>query len=135
MSDQANVEAIKAHIAAFTKQDIEAVRKQCTEDVVWTPPSSKGVLPSKTFRGRDGVAEYCKLLIDALDWEAFEVPLILAADDDHVVVKGREIFTVRATSTRLDNTIIMLFKMRDGLIAEVVMCDRTDHEAQAAAVA
>lgn len=127
MSEQDILEIIKTHIASFAAGDIEAVRRQCTEDVVWTPPRSAGIIPyNKPWRGRDGVAEYCRLLREALEWESFEIPVLLAAQDDHVVIVGREVITVRATGKRVDNTFLALFKVRDGLIAEFTFSENTE---------
>lgn len=127
MNDQENIKAIQDHIAAFGRGDIETITRQCTEDVVWNPPLSEGIIPyNRPWQGRDGVRQYCSLLMGALEWESFEIPLLLAAQDDHVLIMGKERFKVRATGKTVNNTFITVFKMRDGLIAEFTLCENTE---------
>lgn len=133
MSEQANIDAIRVHIATFGRGDIAGIQQQCTEDVVWSPPMSNGrIVYNRPWQGRDGVGEYCRLLMGTFEWQAFDVPLILA-QGDHVVILGKETFTVRATGVKIDNTFLALFRMRDGLIAEFTLCENT--ELVAAAIA
>ncbi len=127
MTAQDNIKAIQTHIATFAKGDIEAICLQCTEDVVWTPPLSHGIIPyNQIWHGRAGVAEYCRRLMGALEWQSFEVPVLLPAGDDHVVILGKEVFTIRATGIQVDNLFLTLFKLRDGLIAEFTLCENTE---------
>ncbi|KAA5604089.1 hypothetical protein F1188_17515 [Roseospira marina] len=127
MTDQENIKAIQTHIASFGQGDIDAVCLQCTEDVVWTPPISDGRIPyNKPWSGRDGVREYCTLLMGNLEWQSFEVPVIVADQNDHVVILGREVFTIRKTGKTVDNTFLTLFTMRDGLIAGFTLCENTE---------
>jgi ketosteroid isomerase-like protein len=126
-TDSPNVRAIRAHIAAFSKGDIETLTLQCTEDVVWTPPLSRGIVPyNQPWTGRAGVREYCTRLIGALDWQSFEIPLVLDAPPDNVVILGKESFTVKATGRAVDNIFLANFRLRDGLIAEFLLCENTE---------
>jgi ketosteroid isomerase-like protein len=61
-----------------------------------------------------------------LEWQSFEVPVIVADQNDNVVILGREVFTIRKTGKQVDNTFLTLFKMRDGLIAEFTLCENTE---------
>lgn len=127
MTAHDNIEAIKVHVASFAKGDIDAVCLQCTEDVVWTPPLSNGIVPyNKLWKGRDGVRQYCTLLMGSLEWQSFEIPVMLPAGDEHVVILGKETFTVRTTGVRIDNLFLTLFRLRDGLISEFTLCENTE---------
>jgi ketosteroid isomerase-like protein len=127
LTESLNVQAIRAHIAAFSRGDIDAICLQCTEDVIWNPPATRGIIPYNTPRiGREGVRDYCTRLMGALEWQAFDIPMVLDAPPDHVVIKGVETITVRATGKRLDNIFLTAFRMRDGLIAEFTLCENTE---------
>jgi ketosteroid isomerase-like protein len=127
LRESANVQAIRTHIATFGRGDIDGVCAQCTEDVLWNPPATRGpVAYNRLWRGREGVRQYCTMLMNAFDWQSFEVPLVLDAPPEHVVIMGRETFTARATGKRIDNLFLTTFRMRDGMIAEFTICENTE---------
>jgi ketosteroid isomerase-like protein len=127
MSDSRNIQAIKAHIDAFTHGDIDAICLQCTEDVIWNPPVSRGLVPyNSTGTGRGKVRDYCTGLMGSLEWSAFDVPVLRDAPPEHVIMLATESFTVRATGKKVDNVLLTLFRMRDGLISEFHLCENTE---------
>jgi len=127
MTTQEHLTAIRTHVASFGKGDIEAIKLQCTEDVTWQPPLSRGIIPyNKKWQGREGVATYLGMLFKYLDWKSFQVLKLLGADDNHVILVGGETFVVRTTGKQIDNIFAGVFKLRDGLIEEFIFCENTE---------
>ena len=127
MSESRNIRAIRTHIESFTHGDIDAICLQCTEDVVWSPPVSRGVVPyNSTGTGRAQVRAYCEGLMGSLEWSAVAVPFLHEAGPEHVIMLATETFTVRATGRKVDNVLLTLFRMRDGLISEFTLAENTE---------
>jgi ketosteroid isomerase-like protein len=127
MADSANVAVIREHVDYFTSGNIDAICNQCTDDVLWAPPVSRGIVPyNRVSQGRESVREYCRGLIGALEWQSFEVPAMLDAPPEHVVMMARESFIVKATGRKVDNVLLTLFRLRGGRIAEFTLCENTE---------
>jgi ketosteroid isomerase-like protein len=127
LAESAHVAAIRAHVGFFTAGDIDAVCAQCTEDVRWVQPIAPWLDPDVgVAHGRAAVRAYCARLTGALRWQSFEVLSLLDAPPEHVVMLARETFTVKATGQRVDNRLLTLFRLRDGLIAEATICQNTE---------
>lgn len=117
MSEQENVRVIKDAYDAFRDGDIEGVLSQLTSDVVWETQGPRQIPYAGTFRGKDGVAQFFRLLAESEEPKVFE-PKRFFADGDMVVVLGHYEAKVKATEQTAATDWVQTFVFRDGKVAK-----------------
>jgi ketosteroid isomerase-like protein len=110
MSEQTNVETIKAAYAAFAAGDVEGVLSRLDGDVEWRVPA---VLPhGGEFRGREGAGAFFSGLVEK--WDGLEVELDdIVAERDRVVAMGRAHGRLRSAGDT-EYGFVHAWTLRDG---------------------
>ena len=118
MSD--NVALVHAFYATLGRGDLPGVVEFVAELVDWQSPVTRAhpsdISWSSIRHTRQEVAEFFKELGGKVKPEGFELSTI-SAQDDRVVVEGRNRGTVRATGLTYEHDWVMIFTIRDDRIA------------------
>lgn len=102
---------------AVAAKDADGVIAMLSEDVEWVSPDPTRRLPwGGTYRGRDDVARWIRLLVDALD-DFTLVPRQFIVEEDTVVVLGRERARISATGRAYETDFAHVIRVKDGRIA------------------
>ena len=121
MDPQENIEIVKQTFANFERGAITEILNMLTDDVKWQTPVTRTahqyISWSKERRGPDQVLECFKELGGKVKTEPFE-NLVFTAQDDRVVVEGRNRGTVIATNLSYEHDWLMIFYIRDGKISQ-----------------
>ena len=120
--EEENVKLIQQMFAAFDRGDIPAVLGMVAEDADWQSPVTRAVskeVPwAKPRHGRDELATFFQELREHMQPERLE-PLAYTAQGDRVVVEGKNRGTVRANGRPYEHDWVMIFTLRQGLIARM----------------
>lgn len=116
MTEQENTRRVQEAFAAFGRGDIPALLNALTDDVEWRVAGPREVPYAGLWRGRQQVEEFFKSL-GTVDIEQFE-PQEFITQEDTVVVLGRERFRVKATGKAVENPWALVFRLRQGKIAQ-----------------
>ncbi len=121
MGERENVEIVRRLFAAGGRGDTQAVRDALTDDVEWQSPVTRvkhrGITWSRARRGREEAMEFFRELSQKSRIEPFR-DLRFTAQDDRVVVEGRNRGTSLSTGRTYDHDWVMVFVLRDGKICE-----------------
>jgi ketosteroid isomerase-like protein len=102
----------------FAQGNIPALLNELTDDVKWTTPGPKNVLPWVGARkGKDQVAEFFKLVNENIEFLQFE-PREFVADGDKVLVLGYWEGRSRKTGRVVASEWVMAFTLRNGKVCE-----------------
>lgn len=123
MAEQENLRLIQDAYMAFGRGDVAALIDTMTDDVVWDTLGPQQIPYAGVFHGKDGVAEFFKILAESDDVQSFE-PLRFFAQGDMVVVLGHYSAIVKATGNLAETDWVQTFKFREGKVAEY--CDYFD---------
>lgn len=115
MSDQQNLQIIKDAYAAFRSGDIPALLSSLSDDVTWELPGPAEIPYAGMRHGRDGAAEFFRLLSESDEVQVFE-PRRFLADSDVVVVLGRYEARVKSTGKTAATDWVHVFELRDGKV-------------------
>ena len=129
MSEQTNVQAVRAAYAAFKRGDIGSILNGLTGNVEWIAPAIEPV--RGTYHGRDGVARFFQQVNEISEFSSFE-PHEYVAQGDRVIALGSYKATVRSTNRAYECEWAMSFTLRDGKISKFQ--EFTDTAAIAAAL-
>jgi uncharacterized protein len=113
VSTRSNVQIIQQAFTDFSKGNIPAIIKLCTEDVVWGSFKVPGVSFSGQFFGKEGAQEHFSELAENVDFSVFE-PREFIAQGDVVMVLGHQAGLVKTTGKRFDSDWCFYFKMNEG---------------------
>lgn len=116
MNERDNVQIVKESYAAFQRGDLDTLLSSLTEDVHWYVPGPPEVPYTGIRRGRSGVADFFRDLLQADEIRAFE-PEAYFAHGDLVVVLGHYVARVKATGQPAETDWVHVFELRDGQIA------------------
>jgi ketosteroid isomerase-like protein len=130
MSEQANLEVIKAAYAAFSRGDIDAVVNACADDVEWDAAGPAEVPQAGLFRGKSGVADFFRILADAEEPQFLETEAFVA-QGERVLVLGHYSARVRSTGHTAQADFVHSFVMRDGKVVKYRQYYDTARYAQA----
>ncbi len=112
----ANQSVVQRAYECFEKGDVDGVLDMLTDDVSWVVVGPTDVFPVfGVRRGRDGAAEYFRLLAENLDLRNF-APGRYVSEGDTVVVLGHSDGVVRHTGRPLATDWAHVFTLRDGKI-------------------
>ena len=118
MSEE-NVDVIKRMFKAFGQGDIPAVLDIFSEDIEFQSPVTRvehaEISWARPRRGREQVAQFFKELAEKVQPEPFEV-LEIIAQEDKVVVEGRNRGNVKSTGRTYEHDWVMIFTLRKGKI-------------------
>ncbi len=115
MSAEENKRTVQQIFAAFGRGDIPAVLEHVSEDVTWKAPGPPVVNYFGDRRGHAGATEFFVQLGTTVDFEHFE-PGAFIAEDDRVVVLGRERGRVKGTGKTFDNEWALVFTFGGGKV-------------------
>lgn len=116
MNEQTNTQLIRQAYEAFGRGDVQAVLGMLTDDVEWYTPGPAEIPYAGKRRGRDGAAEFFRLLGEADETLAFE-PREFFANGDKVVVLGSFQGRARSTGKMIEQDWVQVFTVRNGKIA------------------
>lgn len=117
MNEQQNIQTVRDAYSAFTRGDIQTVLDALTDDVDWELPGPSQIPYAGTFHGKNGAAEFFRILMESDEVEAFE-PQRFFADGDMVVALGRYSARVKATGKSATAEWAHAFTLRDGKVAK-----------------
>ncbi|MDD1767532.1 MAG: nuclear transport factor 2 family protein [Methanomassiliicoccales archaeon] len=121
MSERENVEIVQRLFAALGRRDIQAMRDALADDVKWQSPVTgtehRGITWSRARQGKDEVMAFFGELSQKSRIEPF-TDLIFTAQDNRVVVEGRNRGTALSTGRTYCHDWVMIFLLRDGKICE-----------------
>lgn len=115
MTPEQLIDFIKTFYHHFESGNGEAAAAMLAENIVWENPMPEEIPFGRRYEGREGVVRYWGELMETLDMGPMEVEQMIAQDDT-VVVTGREASTVKATGKNYDMQWVHLFKVADGKI-------------------
>ena len=117
MSEQDNLRIVQEGYADFARGDVQTLLGKFADDIEWVIPGSKNNPLAGTYKGRNRVAEFFKLLSDLTEISTFE-PREFVAQGDKVVVLGRETGRVKSTGRGFQSDWAMAFTLRNGKIVK-----------------
>ena len=116
--DDAAVAQVQAAYADFGRGDIPALLERLTDDVVWTTPGEGTAIPSAgRLQGKAQVGQFFQGVNSSLEFHEFN-PSEFISQGDVVVALGTWDATVRGTDVRIKDGFAMVFRLRDGKIAD-----------------
>jgi ketosteroid isomerase-like protein len=116
--DDVGVAQVQAAFADFGRGDIATLLTRLTDDIVWTSPGEGSAIPhAGRITGKARVAQFFEGVGGNLEFHEFN-PSELIVQGDVVVAIGTWDATVRGTGVRLKDGFAMVFRLRDGKIAE-----------------
>jgi hypothetical protein len=116
--DDEAVAQVQAAYGDFGRGDIASLLTRLTDDVVWTTPGEGTAIPNAgRLQGKAQVGQFFAGIGETLDFHEFN-PSEYIAQGDVVVALGNWDATVRGTNVRLIDVFAMVFRLRDGKIAE-----------------
>ena len=117
--EQENLKVVQAMFAAFDEGNIQAGLNIYSENVDFQSPVTRTNPPEITWakprHSRGEVAEYFKELFEKVQPERLET-IWFTAQDDRVVVEGKNRGTVKSTGRSYEHDWVMVFNVRDGEI-------------------
>ncbi len=116
MSEADNLQVVKNAYDAFGRGDIAAILSSLTDDVTWHLVGPSEIPYAGLRQGRDGAAEFFRLLGESDDVALFE-PRRFLADGNLVVVLGRYEARVKSTGKVAKTDWVHVFEFRDGKVS------------------
>jgi ketosteroid isomerase-like protein len=117
MSEQANVQVIRHAYAAFARGDIQPILDSVADDVEWETPGPTEVPYAGLFRGKDGVADFFRILNDAEEVMFFEAEAFFG-EGDRVVALGHYSSRIKETNRDAQTNWAHSFVMRGGKVVK-----------------
>lgn len=130
MKPEQLIDIIKSFYSSFEAGDAEAAIGILSEDIVWENPMPETVPFGGRYEGRMEVAGYWGKLDETLNMGGMEIDQMIAQDDT-VVVTGREKSLVKATDRTYDINWVHLFKVKSGQVFYVREYNNTAEMQQA----
>jgi ketosteroid isomerase-like protein len=115
MSEQENVDVVRAGYQAFGRGDIAGLLAQLDPDVEWRTPGPADLPTAGQRQGHDGVQEFFRTLSGLVETLRFE-PKEFIAQGDRVIVVGDDTSRVKATGTTLEIRFVHTFTVRNGKV-------------------
>lgn len=109
------INVVKAAFACYLLADREGIEALTHPDCTWSFPGDPRVIPwAGPYRGRE-IRRFIDHIIDHTDYLEIRV-LGFWPSGDHVFLRARERFRVRATGRICENEYAALATVRDGLV-------------------
>ena len=116
--DDEAVAQVQAAYQDFQRGDIASLLSRLSDDISWHNPGEGTAIPfAGPRRGKAEVARFFESVGATLDFHSFE-PKEFISQGDVVVALGTWDVTVRGTSVRIVDGFAMVFRLRDGKIAD-----------------
>ena len=116
MSEQANLEAVRQVYAAFVRRDLPSILELQADDARWSVAGPADQIPwAAPPPGREGVADFLRILSEWLVAEQFEIREFLASADT-VVALGYQRGHVRPNGTPYEFDFVHVWSLQDGKI-------------------
>lgn len=119
MGERENIAVVKKLLEAVGQGDIQAIMGGLAEDVEWQSPVTRsehtGITWSRQRHGRAEVLEFFAELNQKSKLKPFE-DLVFTAQDDRVVLEGKNRGSARRTGKQYEHNWIMVFELQDGKI-------------------
>ena len=116
--DDEAVAQVQAAYQDFQRGDIASLLSRLTDDISWYTPGEGTAIPfAGPRRGKAEVACFFESVGSTLEFHSFD-PNEFISHGDVVVALGTWDVTVRGTSVRIADGFAMVFRLRDGKIAE-----------------
>ena len=117
MSEQQNLDAVRAIYAAFGRGDLEGILAALDPQVSWRTPGAPDLPTGGLRRGVSEVREFFGLLLNTFDIEDFR-PADVLAQGDKVVVLGTSREGPKGSGRVVDFRWVHVFTFRSGKIVE-----------------
>jgi len=118
ISSMTNKETTQTIYDLFGKGDVPAILELVTDDVTWTCPGPTEILPyAQVYKGKEGVAEFFRLIYANKDFPGFEVKELIE-EGDKVVALGHWDAKSKTTGKPYSGDWAMAFWYRDGKLYE-----------------
>jgi ketosteroid isomerase-like protein len=119
LSEQENVKVVKELFQAFERDSIEDVLDIFADDVDFQSPVTGNAPPeiswAKHRYGREDVAAFFQEISEQITVDKIEM-IDFTAQDDKVVVEGRNHGIVKSTGSSYKHDWVMVFNIKDGKI-------------------
>ncbi|MEO6681337.1 MAG: nuclear transport factor 2 family protein [Ginsengibacter sp.] len=113
-----NKEIAEALYDYFGKGNVPAILDLVTDDIKWTCPGPTDILPyAQVYKGKQGLAEFFKLIYEYKDFPKFEVREYIS-EDNKVVALGYWEAKSKKTGNSYSGDWAMAFYFRDGKLYE-----------------
>ena len=116
MSEQQNVDLIKATFDAFGRGDVHSILSHCTSDCEFNSPGPSSIPYSGPKKGHAEIQSYFDILMRTQKDENLAIEEFVAQGDT-VVAIGRYTATVRSTGKPINTPVILVFHVHEGKIA------------------
>jgi ketosteroid isomerase-like protein len=115
-----NLDLIKRAYAAMATRDWDSAGDLLHPEIELRPPAA-GIDTAESYRGRDGLERYVENTDQV--WESFasEPRNFIDAGEGVVVVLAHSVGVGRASGVKVDIDVAHLWRIRDGLIAEMTI--------------
>ena len=113
-----NIELVQETYAAFGRGDFETVFNNFSDDIVWESRYVPNISIHGTYRGKDRVIEFFKILENTLVVQDYVPEKFLVADDT-VVVTGYEHVIVKTTSKSYKNDWVQVWTIQDRRVVKL----------------
>lgn len=117
MGKQDNVALIQKLFDAFGRGDIQTILDHVTADSDWSNPGPASIPYAGTFRGPDEIRRYFERLAGTQSAVRLTTDQFVAQGDT-VVALGRYAGSVTATGKPFDLPVALVFRIRDGRVAQ-----------------
>jgi hypothetical protein len=121
MNERENIGVVKKLLDAVGKGDMQAMVDVLADDVEWQSPVTrtehKGITWSRERHGREEVLGFFSELSQKSKIEPFE-EMKFTAQDDRVVIEGKNRGSARGTSKPYEHNWIMVFDLQGGKIVK-----------------
>ena len=119
MDAQENIRTVKQLYEPFERGDIPNLLDRFTDELEWFVPGPPQIIPYAGLRrSPQQLAEYFRLLNEALEFEHYAPQEFAAIGDQMVVVLGQSRVRVKATGQKVESSWVHLFTLREGKVAK-----------------
>lgn len=102
----------------FGEGNVPAILDLVTDDIKWTCPGPTEILPyAQVYNGKQGVADFFRLIYENKDFPSFEVKALIG-EGDKVVALGHWDAKSKKTGNPYSGDWAMVFYFRDGKLCE-----------------
>ena len=117
MSEQENLNLVQQFYGAFTTKDLNGVLSIVADDVNWSIPGPKDIVPFVGQRqGREQIGQLIAKFAEMQEAEQFDLGEFVA-QGDKVVARGHYRWRIRSTGHSYDSDFVHVFTISDGKVS------------------
>jgi ketosteroid isomerase-like protein len=109
------LKTVQTMFGAFSKGDVEGMKKTVSQDTVWSYAGPKSVPYTGVYKGPDGVAQFVQNIGANVDIQDFQVREFITQGNT-VVVLGSEKQKIKKNGEVLEQNWVQVYKVKKGLI-------------------